>query len=206
MRKSFRMTALIGAVLGALVVLPATTGSAYASDDPTPSAGSGSSSAQAAPLTVQDILRLNPAAKPAGAGRVEIADGVFLLLPTAGGAEAAIAAGTCAYYNLCVWENSNMSGYGLAWEACSQYDLGGARYPDGAWVGTGASGPKWNDRISSMINNQTSGTRANFYNWEGRWVQAFWTYAFDRRANLAIDKRMDNGGKINDVIDMVDPC
>ncbi|WP_156056332.1 hypothetical protein [Streptosporangium roseum] len=57
-----------------------------------------------------------------------------------------------------------------------------------------------------MINNQTSGTRANFYNWENSWKNVFWTYAFGRRADMSPDKRMDNGGRGNDIIDMVKPC
>jgi hypothetical protein len=69
-----------------------------------------------------------------------------------------------------------------------------------------ASGAKWNDRISSMTNNQSTGTRANFYNGEGSWKLVFWTYAYDWRANLGIDKRYGNGGQLNDIIDRVVPC
>ncbi|MEV7006416.1 hypothetical protein [Streptosporangium sp. NPDC051022] len=208
MRKIIRMLAVIASASAALAV-PLTAGSAHA--DPVVPLADPSSPAPAAvsaPLTVEDVLRLNPAAKPAGPNRVEIADGLFLLLPVKPGSDAvgASLAASCAYKNLCAWEHSDMTGYGLAWEKCGEYNLGGARYPDGAWVGTGASGPKWNDRLSSEINNQTPGRRAEFYNWEGHWQQVFWTYAYDRRANFAIDKRMDNGGQLNDIIDMVKPC
>ncbi|GII52656.1 hypothetical protein Pth03_10450 [Planotetraspora thailandica] len=192
-----RTLAVIVGMLTAACTIAISAGSAQAAPS-APPAGS-------AQLTVDKVLSLNPKAVKISPTEVKIADGMVLMLPRTQ-AEARALAASCAYYYLCTWEHSNGGGNGIRFYTCGWYDLGGYRYPDGAWVGTGASGAKWNDRISSMTNNQTTGTRANFYNWEGSWKLVFWTYAYDWRANLAIDKRYDNGGPLNDIIDMVVPC
>ena len=171
-----------------------------------------SSTPSASDLTVEDILRLNPTAKQVGPELVQIAEGINLLMPRqtkAGDAEPMVTSDcNSSTGHLCVWEHWGAFGYGLDFYYCGADDVNLAylRYPDGARMSTYVPGERWNDRISSMNNHQTAGTRANFYNWEGHWQRVFWTFAPDNRTNLALDKRMDNGGPVNDIIDRVDPC
>jgi hypothetical protein len=211
MKEKCRQIALFSVLLGGvLIFVPATA--AQAAPMASVDAVAVSSTSLVSDLTVEDILRLNPRAKQVGPGLIQIAEGINLLMPRqtkAGDAEPMVTSG-CNWStgHLCVWEHASYAGYGLDFYFCGADDvnLGYLRYPDGAQMSTYVPGQRWNDRISSMNNHQTTGTRANFYNWEGHWQLAFWTYAPDRRTNLAIDKRMDNGGRINDIIDRVDPC
>ncbi|MEV6986726.1 hypothetical protein AB0M95_36470 [Sphaerisporangium sp. NPDC051017] len=186
------------------IALTTTTAPAQAAPTPSPATSTAPPSVERQ-VTVEEVLRLNPQAEKISDTEVKIADGMILMLPRSQSDAVAFAA-SCTYKYLCAWEHSDGGGYGISFYACGSYNLGGYRYPDGAWVGTGTSDPKWNDRISSMTNNQTTGTRANFYNWEGTWTLVFWTFSYDWRANLAIDKRYDNGGQLNDIIDRVVPC
>ena len=209
MRESVKafIVAVAVAMFGA--VLAQGTASATATS-PKPSPGTGTETA-AATLAADDVLRLNPEAKRVDDYTVRIADGVNLLLPRPAGSVGTQHWAGCNYAtgHLCVWDNASYSGYALDFYWCDADDLnlGNLRYPDGAKVSPSDPSPRWNDRISSINNHQTTGTRANFYNWEnGAWKLVFWTYAPDRRTNLAIDKRYDNGGPLNDIIDRVYPC
>ena len=188
-------TVLIGA--SSVQAAPSTT-------SPTEGAAQGSDSAKL--LTVEEVLRANPKAHLVSPGRVEISKGVILMWPehrTATVAASGFPYDPCSYGDLCVWEH-NLSwpfyggGYGLAFYYCGLYNLGYLRYPDGAWS-TDPSVPKWNDRISSYVNNQYIGTRADFYNWEGSWVPKFYSVAPGYRLNLA-----DTG--FNDIVDGIRPC
>lgn len=55
-----------------------------------------------------------------------------------------------------------------------------------------------NDRLSSFINNQSTGTVARFYNWQGYWSRKFNSTAYQARTLL--------GSGYNNYIDGVDPC
>jgi hypothetical protein len=80
-----------------------------------------------------------------------------------------------------VWEHTYGGGFGegLAFFACNEFhDLGHYRYPDFAYVGT-QNVPKWNDRISSYVNNQSNGTLTEFSNWQGYWQLKLGSWAFD---------------------------
>jgi hypothetical protein len=178
-----------------------------ASADPTPT----NDETQLGQLTVQNILQRNPAARQVGPNSVEITKGVILQLPertnsTKGAPSPAEIQASCAYYYLCTWEHSywDGQGYELDYYYCGDYNLGRMRYPDGAWD---QPGPKWNDRISMMTNNQTAGATSYFYDWNGvnDWIYIFRTIAYDRRANLADDKAYD-GLSMNDRIDRIIPC
>jgi hypothetical protein len=210
-------TLIVGLTLAFGVGVSATATAATAPEPAEPTAQQ--PAADAPTLGVSDILRLNPQARQVGPNRVRIADGIDLLLPnrsttSATGTQMQMVSSGCNWSTgyLCVWEHERSwksnGGYGLSFTSCTadDVDLGRLRYPDGRSMSDYVPGQRWNDRISSMDNHQTRGTRANFYNWEGYWKLVFWTYAPDRRANLSIDKRMDNGGQINDVIDRIDPC
>ncbi|MEU7278433.1 hypothetical protein AB0A69_06520 [Streptomyces sp. NPDC045431] len=43
----------------------------------------------------------------------------------------------------------------------------------------------FSDRLTSYKNNQTSGTRALFYNWQGSWVYKFDSHAYHTEDSLA---------------------
>ncbi|MFC4588743.1 peptidase inhibitor family I36 protein [Sphaerisporangium corydalis] len=199
-----RTLATLAGTLTAACAIAVTAAPAQAAPEPSPTASTAPPSVERQ-VTVDEVLRLNPKAEKISDTEVKIADGMILMLPRNASDSAALAA-SCSYQYLCAWEHSGGGGNGIRFYTCGSYDLSGYHYPDGAWVGTGAAGAKWNDRFSSLNNNQTTGTRANFYNWEGSWKLVFWTYAPDWRANLAIDKRYDNGGQLNDIIDRVVPC
>ena len=155
-------------------------------------------------LTVADILERNPDARQIGPDEVEIAPGVALRLPSRGGGQAVAAESDCLPEFLCGWEHRDRGGRRLRFFNCGSYNLFDMRYPDGA---RGVPGPKWNDRLSSLLNNQTDGTRAHFYDTTGSGVSVhiFSTVAVDRRANLAYDTATD-GRPMNDRIDRIVPC
>ncbi|MFY1634253.1 hypothetical protein ACN27F_13390 [Solwaraspora sp. WMMB335] len=160
-------------------------------------------------ITAADILRANPNAKQVRENAVNIAPGVDVLLPPKRTGQDNTQARTdiCDYYNLCFWEHSyaDLFGAGLGFYACQPanaiMNLGGMRYPDGAWVGTGSSAPKWNDRISSFENNQTPGTASRFYNYLGsnNWSVVVTSYAFDYESNM-------HNRNANDIVDGIHVC
>jgi hypothetical protein len=178
-----------------------------------------SAARQSEPLTVEDILRLNPGAEKINDHTVKIAEGINLILPPPKSADSPQPLVTqCgnwpAVYHLCVWEHQlnavNGPGWGLDFYHCDNDDvnLGYLRYPDGRRMDTYVQGARWNDRISSFVNNQSWGTTAYFYDWRGSWATIFRSIPFDRRANLALDRAWPSGemGGANDQIDRVDPC
>ncbi|MEU6023082.1 hypothetical protein [Micromonospora sp. NPDC047134] len=203
------------AAISVAALLAASSSLSAASADPSPGPSLPDQGSTTAPtngeLTVKDILRANPDAKQVRAGVVNIAPGVDVILPPSDGSanNARAAADICDYYHLCVWEHALVDdfGAGLGFYDCqpsgSLINLGGMRYPDGAWVGTGTSGPKWNDRISMFDNNQTPGTATYFYNYTGSsWSNVLTSYAYQRVSNL----RYSPNGNINDIIDGVHVC
>lgn len=92
---------------------------------------------------------------------------------------------TCSYYYVCLFDEPNFSGLLVSLSACSLYDLGGYGL---------------NDRLESYYNNQTSGTTARFYNWEGSWV-----YKFGSTAPHS-DYDLNRWSGLANMIDAVDPC
>ncbi len=160
-------------------------------------------------VSVSDILRTNPQARLIQPGVVEVQRGIAVLVPPPGGwqvdGQAQRSPDWCDYHWTCIWEaRAPEFGYGLAFYYCNSpgfiVNLGAMRYPDGASVGTGAPGPKWNDRASSEANNQTPGQITTFYNWEGYWRAMGSTIAPYSHP----DWSQRTGW--NDVVDGIDPC
>lgn len=100
------------------------------------------------------------------------------------------AAEGCAGGYLCLYSENDYQGEMLALYDCGFVDLGQIDFPGGG---------KWNDRMSSYINNQTGGTTSAFYNWGGSWVWYFDSTAYDARSEL------DSIGS-NNIIDGVSVC
>ncbi|MER5894473.1 peptidase inhibitor family I36 protein [Streptomyces sp. NPDC001876] len=147
--------------------------------------------ALAAPATSTDgqmaqLLRAYPAATQIDTKTVKVKEGVYISLPSA---SPSAAAASCAYYDLCLWQNKNYGGYGISFTRCEFVDLGHIGFPTGGY---------WNDKLSSYINNQTSGTWSGFYNWTGSWD--LWTESFAYEATPYI------GDYYNDKIDGVYVC
>lgn len=98
----------------------------------------------------------------------------------------------CYYEYLCIYDSANMppSSYMLGFYFCGFKDLGGYTFPPGG---------RWNDKTSSYVNNQTSGTDSSFHNWNGSsaWVHLFDSEALDWLGNL---------GSHNNVIDGIHVC
>ncbi|WP_141723174.1 peptidase inhibitor family I36 protein [Micromonospora matsumotoense] len=98
----------------------------------------------------------------------------------------------CEYLYLCMFADSGFSGYRIRFYDCIFVDLGGVNYPLGG---------KWNDRVTSYVNNQSPGTVGRAYNWNGSsFVQLFATEALDWNGNIGI------GWNYNDMIDGVRAC
>lgn len=209
-----RFTELTAAITAGFLIA-VSTGASGASAEPIPdpskpiSGTTETAGAMARSLTVEDILRVNKNAKQVRPNAVNVSPGIDVILPPADGrATDPTTAVLCDYYYLCVWEHSFVDGFGvgLGFSACQPpgviVNLGAMRYPDGANVGTGP-GPKWNDRISSLENNQTPGTVSSFYNWTGSsWVNVLDSWAFDQVGNLRYSAR----GNVNDIIDAIHVC
>jgi len=166
-------------------------------------------------MTVEDILQANPRAREIAPNVVEIDTGLAVLVPPSLQSERDISTlaaegytdghARCDTYWICMWENSfgQDLGYGLAFYDCQgpseSYDLMSYRYPDGAYVGRG-TGLRWNDRISSYVNNQTTGTHSWFANWVGDTLyRVLDSYAPSYSEDLAYLE-------INDIIDAVHSC
>jgi hypothetical protein len=111
-------------------------------------------------------------------------------------AQSVVAAGSawhgCPYYNLCIYSEKNFTGAHLFLYQCGFTDLGQRNFPGGG---------KWNDKMSSFINNQTYPTDSLFYNWDGRtrFVPYFTAGAFSYK-----DELVSIGS--NDVIDGIHVC
>lgn len=92
---------------------------------------------------------------------------------------------SCSYEYLCLWTGANWTGTKLSFSVCALRDL--SDYAFG------------NDTLTSYKNNQTSGTVARFYNWEGSWVYKFGSTAYHTEDSLA-------NTPWNNMIDGVDVC
>ncbi|GGX81898.1 peptidase inhibitor family I36 protein [Streptomyces fructofermentans] len=93
---------------------------------------------------------------------------------------------SCDYEYLCLWTGPNWTDSKLAFYQCRDYDL--SHYSAFR-----------NDTLTSYKNNQTTGTVARFYNWEGRKVYKFGSTAYHTEDSLS-NTPWDN------MIDIVDVC
>ncbi|MGV9453044.1 hypothetical protein [Streptomyces sp. NPDC003635] len=92
---------------------------------------------------------------------------------------------SCAYEYLCLWTGPNWTDSKVSFYQCRDYDLNNYAFN--------------NDTLTSYKNNQTTGTVARFYNWEGRKVYKFGSTAYHTEDSLA-NTPWDN------MIDIVDVC
>jgi hypothetical protein len=74
-------------------------------------------------------------------------------------------AATCASGYICLFDGTNFTGRKLSYRDCARVDIGKV------WG---------NDRIRSIMNNQSSGTLSHFYSWHA--AAANWTYVGYSRA------------------------
>ncbi|MEU4770311.1 peptidase inhibitor family I36 protein [Actinosynnema sp. NPDC023794] len=118
---------------------------------------------------VDQLLDLYPGSHQISPTGVEVEKGVIVSVPAEFGAQA-----TCSYEYLCLFSDRNYSGYQLSFSICTFRNLGDYAYPGGGY---------WYDKVSSFINNQTTGTWSDFYNWDGYsdWVYLFSSQAYDAR-------------------------
>jgi hypothetical protein len=189
------------AVLAAILATPFAPSIANAAPSP--------AAAPASTVTVADILRTNPKAKQVGPNTVQVLPGVNVVVPPSASASkgslAAVdsSAVLCSYKHLCVYEAylgiGSEGGVYIDFYDCVSVNLGQYRYPDFVYVGS-ASGPKWNDRISAVFDNQTSAARyPQFYNWTGS--------AWQSRLSVGHGVVMPYvGDLLNDTLDRVDVC
>ena len=154
-----------------------------------------------------DVLARTPGATRIDRLTIQLKPGVLVTIedPAAVrkvGAEAVAAGGIadCAFYYLCVWAHSDFTGSRLTFTRCG---LGVQNLGTMAFPGGGA----WNDKVSSVMNNQSSGTWSGFYDWYvgGGWDDLKFLKAFGYWRNLAKDKA-DDGSHMNDRIDGVQVC
>lgn len=78
---------------------------------------------------------------------------------------------SCSYEYLCLWQGANWTGTKLSLTVCALRDLNDYAFN--------------NDTLTSYKNNQTTGTVAKFYNWEGSWVYKFGSTAPHTEDSLA---------------------
>ncbi|MDG9701549.1 peptidase inhibitor family I36 protein [Streptomyces sp. DH37] len=81
----------------------------------------------------------------------------------------AAADSSCSSGYLCLWSGDFWDGDKLSFYKCAFRDL---------------SDYGFNDRLTSYKNNQSSGTRAKFYNWQGSWVYKFDSHAYHTEDDL----------------------
>jgi len=107
----------------------------------------------------------------------------------------------CPQRYLCVFNNirynvGTTNGTHLNFFTCgNEWDLGRVAYPKRL------GGGYWNDKVSSIINNQDGSAVSYFYNYRGanNWQQILQTNPQTHRADLRVET-------INDVIDGVHVC
>ena len=143
-----------------------------------------------------NLVRANPGARRLDATTVRLGPG---LIAKALPGTATLGVPTkCDYKYVCMYSDAQDAVHGGGWllEAyqCGYFDLGQLSYPDGG---------RWNDRISALYNNQTPGTGADFYNFNGsnRWDLEIGLNQGDYLLDLST-----SGQGANDVIDGIDVC
>lgn len=146
--------------------------------------GLGAAAPQSEPMTVDGLLELYPGSKQFDVTSVEIEPGVVVSLPAEDGVQA-----SCTYQYLCLFSNTSHGGYKISFYTCAFRNLGNYTYPGGG---------RWNDKMSSLINNQTSGTRSPFYNYLGsnNWSLRFTSIAFNSRTSLGSSNNLIDGVRV----------
>ncbi|WP_147376283.1 peptidase inhibitor family I36 protein [Micromonospora radicis] len=150
---------------------------------------------------IADVLKRTPGSRQIGPAEIELAPGLIMQLPPAnGGARGAEADPPCPSLYMCAYAHRQYTNPSLNFTVCGrEWNLGNYAYPGGG---------VWNDKISSINNNQSSGTWSYFYDHVGNnnWDRILSVAAGTRRANLALDAAESGGGNANDRIDGVHVC
>ncbi|MGC5054607.1 hypothetical protein ACLQ2S_24505 [Micromonospora sp. DT48] len=157
---------------------------------------------------IDDVLARTPGARQLNATSVEMAPGLVMNFrnPVPDGARQAdspiTTQATCNITTVCVYTNRQYGGDELVFSVCGrEWNLGNVAYPGGGY---------WNDRISSITNQQTgSGATSYFYDYRGSnvWNRIVTVAIGNYRSNLALDTREDGlSGSPNDKIDGVHVC
>ncbi|MFD7438818.1 hypothetical protein [Streptomyces sp. NPDC059861] len=144
----------------------------------------GLSSRQAAQLQDRVDAKLADIKVPAeqvGYNEIRAKDGSAIVTVSVPG----VANTSCSYEWLCLWTGPNWTDSKVSFTECRDYDLNNYSFN--------------NDTLTSYKNNQTTGTVARFYNWEGRKVYKFGSTAYHTEDSLA-NTPWDN------MIDIVDVC
>ncbi|MFF3313191.1 hypothetical protein [Streptomyces sp. NPDC002952] len=144
----------------------------------------GLSSRQAAQLQDRVDAKLADIKVPAeqvGYNEIRAKDGSAIVTVSVPG----VADTSCSYKWLCLWTGPNWTDSKVSFTECRDYDLNNYSFN--------------NDTLTSYKNNQTTGTVARFYNWEGRKVYKFGSTAYHTEDSLA-NTPWDN------MIDIVDVC
>ncbi|MEU5873077.1 hypothetical protein AB0A73_16185 [Glycomyces sp. NPDC047369] len=149
---------------------------------------------------IREILKLNPGSKQVSSDSVELEPGVIMSLPPAEGTDMTTYL-TCEWQWLCMWQNKSGGGNKLRFYDCDRwYYLENWHMPDGR---------DWRDRISSIHNAQSGGSkgRAEFVDTlgNGAWHTVGHVDVQDGRADLSKDMSSD-GRTWNDRIDKVWAC
>jgi hypothetical protein len=161
---------------------------------------------------IEDVLARTPGARQISATEIEVGPGLIMKLSPVGAVatnelgEATLEALEfyCSQLYICVFNNKNFNvgstnGTQLNFTTCGrEWNLGNVAFPGGGW---------WNDKVSSIINNQSTNTWTYFYDYRGsgNWLRVTSLNAGHHLANLELDKAEDNG-RLNDRIDGVHVC
>lgn len=113
-------------------------------------------------------------------GSIEVAPGERLVPPSSGKV-GTLARSDCPNYYLCVWKEANYSGWMAGYYYCGFYNLDYRYWPGHQWWDT------MTNTISSLVNNQTTGTVSVF--WDNSYDNGPWfsETAYGYRDNLVID-------------------
>lgn len=169
----------------------------------------------AASRLVAGMLRYNPGSKQVGPASVEVGPGVVMTYrphadTVSRQASPAVSISFCSAGHgdpvgwLCLYQDKNWGGYEIDFYNCGNVNLGDYYMGDGK---------QWNDQISSIDNDQTSGVVSVFYNYTGsgdpnssaNWRRVISLSAGNYLRNLA-DNSSADGGNANDKIDIVHVC
>lgn len=156
---------------------------------------------------VADVLRRTPGSRQTGPTTIKIGSDITMELATP--RTKTVAADLTAYcpsFYVCVFNNKNFNvgstnGHQLNYTKCGQeVNLGRIAFPGGGW---------WNDKVSSIINNQSTGTNSFFYDYSGgtngTWIPIKTVAAPSHASDLSLET--DGSGRtLNDRIDGVHVC
>jgi hypothetical protein len=147
---------------------------------------------------IADVLERTPGARQISATEIEVAPGLIMSLTQR--ATTNVQDDHCQFLYLCAFAHSDFGSPSLKFTTCGrEWNLGKVAYPGGGW---------WNDKISSIINNQSRNTPSFFYNYTGsgnNWQRILSLNSGNYLRNLAWDTA-EGGGTPSDRIDGVHVC